>query len=74
MQRAEFVLADLSLERPSCYFELGLAEAANAFFLVAAAGTPIHQVGNAGKVVFYSDMVQARRCGSPAAAKPDRGW
>jgi hypothetical protein len=61
MQRAEFVLADLSLERPSCYFELGLAEAANArVFLVAAAGTPIHQVGNANKVVFYSDMMQYR--------------
>jgi hypothetical protein len=61
MQRAEFVLTDLSLERPSCYFELELAEAANArVFLVAAAGTPIHQVGNAGSVVFYSDMVQYR--------------
>jgi len=61
MQRAEFVLVDLSLERPSCYFELGLAEAANAHvFLVAASGTPIHQIGNANNVVFYSDMIQYR--------------
>jgi hypothetical protein len=61
MQRAEFVLADLSLERPSCYFELGLAEAANArVFLVANAGTTIHQIGNADNVVFYSDMMQYR--------------
>jgi hypothetical protein len=58
---AAFVLADLSLERPSCYFELGMAEVLGArVLLIAAAGTPIHQVGSFGEVTFYSDMAQYR--------------
>jgi hypothetical protein len=37
MKRAAFVLADLSLERPSCYFELGIAETLGVrVFLIAA--------------------------------------
>jgi hypothetical protein len=37
MLLAVFVLADLSLERPSCYFELGLAQAVRAHVFVIAA-------------------------------------
>jgi hypothetical protein len=58
---AEFVLADLSMERPSCYFELGLAEATGtAVFVIATAGTPIHQVGNPCQIAMYSSLVQYR--------------
>jgi hypothetical protein len=57
IRTASFVLADLSYERPSCYFELGLAEAAGADVgIIAKAGTPIHQVGYASQVNFYRDL------------------
>src|SRR3954470_7831358 len=54
VQMAAFVLADLSLERPSCYFELGVAQAFNARVrLIAAEGTTIHQTGCSGDAIFY---------------------
>jgi len=50
------VVADLSLERPSCYYELGLAQALKVpVVLVAQAGTVIHQADYRGSVVEYSD-------------------
>lgn len=59
LRGAEFVLADLSLERPSCYYELGLAEAlAKPVFLVAELGTPIHQTASRRLVRFYRDYMQ----------------
>jgi nucleoside 2-deoxyribosyltransferase len=59
MRGAEFVLADLSRERPSCYFELGLAEALGLkVVLMAVKGTPIHQVGKATNVWFYSNPTE----------------
>ena len=54
-----FILADVSLERPSCYFELGLMRATNVpIYLIAAEATPIHQVGDSGAadVAFYSSL------------------
>ena len=61
MLLAVFVLADLSLERPSCYFELGLAQAVGAHvFLIAATGTQIQQVGDSRRPSFYSDFAQYR--------------
>jgi len=57
IRRAKFVLADLTLERPSCYFELGLAEATGVdVVIVAKTGTPIHQVGYASQVSFYRNL------------------
>ena len=62
IRTATFVLADLSYERPSCYFELGLAEAAGADVgIIAKAGTPIHQVGYASQVNFYRDLEDYRQ-------------
>jgi hypothetical protein len=62
IRKAKFVLADLSLERPSCYFELGLAEATGVEVdIVAKAGTPIHQVGYASQVTFYRDLDDYKR-------------
>jgi nucleoside 2-deoxyribosyltransferase len=53
---AQFILADLSLERPSCYYELGLAEAlGKPVFLIAAKGTDIHQTASRRLVRFYND-------------------
>ena len=62
MRGAEIVIADLSHERPSCYYELGLAEAAGvSITLIAEAGTRIHQVGNPRSVRFYADLADYRR-------------
>jgi len=56
LKRSEFVLADLSLERPSCYYELGLAEAiGKPVYLVAIEGTDIHQTASRRLVNFYKD-------------------
>jgi hypothetical protein len=60
IREAAFVIADLSLERPSCYFELGVAEAMKTrVFLLAATDTRIHQVGDQ-PVTFYANSEQYR--------------
>jgi hypothetical protein len=56
MRAADLIIGDLALERPSCYFEVGLAQAAGLYVaLVAPVGTPIHQVSGRGRVAFYSN-------------------
>lgn len=56
LKNAEFVLVDLSLERPSCYYELGLAEALDKpVYLIAEKGTSIHQTANRQFVTFYAN-------------------
>ena len=57
-----FVLADLSFERPSCYYEVGLAEALKGpVYLIAEEGTPIHQTAARDQVRFYSDLNDLRK-------------
>ena len=57
MNAASLIVVDLSLERPSCYYELGVAEAlGRQTFLLAAAGTAIHQASDRNKVHFYADL------------------
>jgi hypothetical protein len=52
-----FIIADLSLERPSCYYELGVAEAlGKKIYLIARIGTTIHQTVNRKDTQFYRDM------------------
>ena len=54
LRKADTVLVDLSGERPSCYFELGFAEALDIpIRLFAFEGTPIHQTGHREAVSFY---------------------
>jgi hypothetical protein len=54
---AAFVLADLTLERPSCYYELGLAEALGLrVCLVAEWSTRIHQSAGRSEVRFYRGL------------------
>jgi hypothetical protein len=55
--RSRLVLADLSLERPSCYYELGVAEALGArVSIIARTGTDIHQSVNRLAARFYDNM------------------
>jgi hypothetical protein len=57
MQRAMVAVADLSLERPSCYYELGVALGVGLpTVVVAAAGTSIHQTADRGSVAFYDSL------------------
>ncbi|MFB6840585.1 hypothetical protein [Streptomyces sp. NPDC056361] len=57
IKRAALVLADLSLERPSCYYELGLAQALNAKVgLIAKSGTNIHQAFGRNLVVEFDNL------------------
>jgi len=59
LKGASFVIADLSLERPSCYYELGLAEALRKrVHLIAQAGTDIHQNAARDNVLFFDDLIQ----------------
>jgi len=52
-----FVFADLSFERPSCYYELGVAQALEKEpFIVACVGTTIHQTQ--GDVHYYNNLLQ----------------
>ena len=56
-KNASFVFADISFERPSCYYEIGIAQALQkATFIVALKGTKIHQVE--GKVHFYNELTE----------------
>ena len=62
LQKAEFVFADLSDERPSCYFELGFAEAlGKKVTIIATSGTRIHQVGDVNNICWYSDLEEYRK-------------
>jgi hypothetical protein len=57
LRRARVVLADLTLERPSCYYEVGLAQALHRrVVLIAERGTPIHQAHDRDKVIFYDSL------------------
>jgi nucleoside 2-deoxyribosyltransferase len=57
MRDADFVLADLSMERPSCYFELGLAQALGKdVYLIAQENTDIHQAHGRSLTHFYKGL------------------
>jgi hypothetical protein len=54
---AAWILVDLTHERPSCYYELGLAEALGLrVHLVAECGTPIHQCAARDEVKYYATL------------------
>ncbi len=55
IKKAQFVIADLSFERPSCYYELGLVQGlGKKTILIAQKGTYIHQ--KHGQVKYYKDI------------------
>lgn len=56
-KNADFFIADLSYERPSCYFEVGYVQAMNKHvFLIARKSTVIHQVQNKDTIRLYNDL------------------
>ncbi len=59
LRSVDLLIADLSFERPSCYFELGMAQAIGVrTFLIAESGTPVHQ--HSGSVIFYTGLDEFR--------------
>ena len=68
LKSVDLVIADLSFERPSCYFELGMAQAIGIpSFLIAERGTQLHQY--AGNVKVYTDLREFRQLISSAVAQ-----
>lgn len=62
LRRSALVIADLSYERPSCYFEVGFAQAlGKKVHMFALQGTPVHQVSDRGKVKFYGSLEELER-------------
>jgi hypothetical protein len=54
---AASVVADVSLERPNCCYEIGVAEAiGQRVHLIARQGTPIHQSMACSQVRYYRDL------------------
>jgi hypothetical protein len=65
MKSAFFIFADMSYERPSCYYELGLAQAlGKKVFLVAQKGTILHQLQ--GTVSYYQHIEEYEQLAAQA--------
>jgi len=59
---AEFIIADLTFERPNCYYEIGYAHALNKkVILTAKKGTKIHFDISTFPAVLYSSMSELER-------------
>lgn len=57
---ADYFIADLSFERPSCYYEVGYVQGLNKkIYLIALKNTVVHQVK--GEVEFYSNINEYRK-------------
>lgn len=58
LKSSKSAIVDLSFERPSCYFELGIARASEiAIQIIAGTGTKIHQTGIKNQSVLYYSNV-----------------
>lgn len=58
---AEFVVADLTIERPNCYYEVGYAHAfGKKTILIAREGTNIHFDLKGHQVLFYKNATQLK--------------
>jgi hypothetical protein len=59
LSRCAVAVADLTLERPSCYYELGIAHGVRLPVVVMAeAGTHVHQLANRGSLIVYRTLDQ----------------
>lgn len=62
LKSATVVLADLTDERPSCYFEIGFAEALERpIFLIAEQGTTIHQSAFRHAIQHYGTLADLQQ-------------
>jgi len=58
IKQCEFAIADLSYERPSCYYEVGFMQALNKkVYLISESNTIIHQLLNKNNIKFYSNLI-----------------
>jgi nucleoside 2-deoxyribosyltransferase len=74
LRASQLVVADLSLARPSCYFEVGLAQATGTpVALIAEAGTVLHQAGGTERVVTYADLASYQAAVEQALSHLYRG-
>jgi hypothetical protein len=74
LRRAWLVIADLSLERPSCYFEVGLAQGVGTpVAFMAAAGTSLHQAGGTANLLSYADIAGYREAVRQLIARRGQG-
>lgn len=61
LRESDYIIADLSNERPSCYYELGLAQALHKpVFVFASVGTTIHQLADRKSVAYYDGLAALR--------------
>lgn len=59
MGKADAIIADLAFERPSCYFEVGLAQGAGLKVeLIAPVEAAIHQIGGREHLSFYAGVAE----------------
>jgi len=57
-QKSDFFIADISLERPSCYYELGYLQALKKRgFIISKENEKIHQLLNRDSIRFYNDLI-----------------
>lgn len=60
--QSDYFIIDLSLERPSCYYELGYLQAQNKkIFMIARSDETIHQLLNRDEIMFFSDLNEYER-------------
>jgi nucleoside 2-deoxyribosyltransferase len=68
LKEAKLVIADLSFERPSCYYELGMAQGLGLpTLLLAQEGTRLYQ--HSGAVTFYKDLEEFQQIVEAASAE-----
>ena len=59
IMNASIIVADLSYERQSVYFELGMAIGlGKKVLIIAKTGTQIHQCQNPSDIIFFDDLGQ----------------
>jgi len=57
LRSSDYILADITFERPSCYYEVGYAQAlAKSITIIAAFGTHVHQVSGKNNIQFFRNL------------------
>ena len=57
LNECDFAIADLSFERPSCYYEVGYLQALNkTVHLICKSNTTVHQVLQVENLITYSNL------------------